>query len=153
MTRGEACLAFVLLLELAIRIPLCYFIYGNERQAWVDLWLLLSKCGKLWHGGLRQGRLTMVWLAESGCCILCQAVTTKAKSSSPRHVTSNIPQSPLWYLDLRLTDSQHSNHTNPGYSNRVRVHAAHDNEHSCHDSSTLCRGCTHSPWVMIILDS
>jgi hypothetical protein len=53
----------------------------------------------------------------------------------------------------RLTNSQHSNHTNPGYSNRVRVHAAHDCEHGCHDSSTFYRGCTHFPWVVIILGS
>jgi hypothetical protein len=33
MTRGEACLAFFLLLELAIGAPLCCFIYGNESQA------------------------------------------------------------------------------------------------------------------------
>jgi hypothetical protein len=30
MTGGEACLAFFLLLKLAIGIPLCCFIYGNE---------------------------------------------------------------------------------------------------------------------------
>jgi hypothetical protein len=35
----------------------------------------------------------------------------------------------------------------------VRVQAAHDHEHGCHDSSTLCKGCTHSPWVTIILCS
>jgi hypothetical protein len=33
----------------------------------------------------------------------------------------------------------------------VRVHAAHDHEHSCYNSFTLCRGCTRFPWVMIIL--
>jgi hypothetical protein len=36
-------------------------------------------------------------------------------------------------------------------TNHVRVHAAHDSEHDCYNSFTLCRGCTHSPWVMIIL--
>jgi hypothetical protein len=35
----------------------------------------------------------------------------------------------------------------------VRVHAAHDHEHDCYNSFTLCRGCTHSPRVVIILDS
>jgi hypothetical protein len=35
--------------------------------------------------------------------------------------------------------------------NHVRVHAAHDRECSCYNSFTLCRGCTRSPWVMIIL--
>jgi hypothetical protein len=33
MTKGEAYLAFFLLLELAVGAPSCYFIYGNERQA------------------------------------------------------------------------------------------------------------------------
>jgi hypothetical protein len=34
MTGGEACLAFFLLLELAIGTPLGFWIiYGNERQA------------------------------------------------------------------------------------------------------------------------
>jgi hypothetical protein len=31
----------------------------------------------------------------------------------------------------------------------VRVHVALDREHSCYNSFTLCRGCTHSPWVVI----
>jgi hypothetical protein len=53
----------------------------------------------------------------------------------------------------RLTNSQLPNHINPGYSNRVRVHATHDCEHDCHYSFTLYRGCTHSPRVVIILDS
>jgi hypothetical protein len=38
-----------------------------------------------------------------------------------------------------------------GFTNHVRVGAAHDREHSCHNSFRLCRGCTCSPWVMIIL--
>jgi hypothetical protein len=37
-------------------------------------------------------------------------------------------------------------------TNHVRVHAAHDREHSCYNSFTLCRGCTRSPWFMIILE-
>jgi hypothetical protein len=36
-------------------------------------------------------------------------------------------------------------------SNHVRVHAAHDREHGCYNSFTLCRGCTHYPGVVIIL--
>jgi hypothetical protein len=35
-------------------------------------------------------------------------------------------------------------------TNHMRVHAAHDCEHGCYNSFTLCRGCTRSPWVMII---
>jgi hypothetical protein len=30
-------------------------------------------------------------------------------------------------------------------TNHVRVHAAHDREHGCYNSFTLCRGCTHYP--------
>jgi hypothetical protein len=36
-------------------------------------------------------------------------------------------------------------------TNHVRVHAAHDREHNYYNSFTLSRGCTCSPWVMIIL--
>jgi hypothetical protein len=49
--------------------------------------------------------------------------------------------------------SQHPNHINTSYSNHVRVHVAHNCEHDCHDSSTLCKGCTYFPWVTIILAS
>jgi hypothetical protein len=37
-------------------------------------------------------------------------------------------------------------------TNHVRVHAAHNRERGCYNSFTLCRGCTHSPWVVIILE-
>jgi hypothetical protein len=30
-------------------------------------------------------------------------------------------------------------------SNHVRDHAAHDHEHGCYNSFTLCRGCTGYP--------
>jgi hypothetical protein len=46
-------------------------------------------------GALDKERLTVVWLAESGGCILCQVAMTNA-SSFPPGVKSNIPQSPLW---------------------------------------------------------
>jgi hypothetical protein len=36
-------------------------------------------------------------------------------------------------------------------TNHVRVHAAHDHERGCYNSFILCRGCTRSPWVVIIL--
>jgi hypothetical protein len=39
----------------------------------------------------------------------------------------------------------------PGSTNHVRVHAAHGREYGCYNSFTLCRGCTYSPWVVIIL--
>jgi hypothetical protein len=35
----------------------------------------------------------------------------------------------------------------------VRVHAAQDREHDCYNCFTVCRGCTRSPWVTIILGS
>jgi hypothetical protein len=44
---------------------------------------------------------------------------------------------------------QPTNQTKPNPSqiptNHVRVHAAHDREHGCYNSFTLCRGCTHYP--------
>jgi hypothetical protein len=47
LTGGEACLACFLLLDPAFWTPFSYWIiYGNESQAWLDLWLLLSKWGK-----------------------------------------------------------------------------------------------------------
>jgi hypothetical protein len=60
--------------------------------------------------------------------------------------TSITPQSPLRRVDL----TNGTNHTrlyqpNPGSTNYVRVHAAHDREHGCYNSFTLCRGCTRSP--------
>jgi hypothetical protein len=92
-------------------------------------------------GALDKERLTVVLDLQK------LVVTSYAKSSSPRDATSNIPQSPLQYLNLRtrLTTFQHPNHTNPGYSNHVTVHADHDHEYDYHDSSTLYRGCIHSP--------
>jgi hypothetical protein len=39
----------------------------------------------------------------------------------------------------------------PGSSNHVRVQAAHDRGHDCYNSFTLCRGCTRSLLVVIIL--
>jgi hypothetical protein len=52
-----------------------------------------------------------------------------------------------------LTKIQPPNNTILGYSNRLRVRATRNREHNCHDSFTLCRGCTHSPQVVIILGS
>jgi hypothetical protein len=89
---------------------------------------------------------------------LCQKLLWLIISSnaSPRNATTNLPWSPLWQFDLKEQidqPSQHSNYTNPGYSNRMRIHAAHNSEQGCHDSSTTCRHCTQSPWVTIILGS
>jgi hypothetical protein len=76
--------------------------------------------------------------------------TFLATSSSPRNMTSNLPQSPQRQFNLK---NNWPTIPNPDYSNHVRIHVAHNREHDCHDSSTLCRGCTHSPWVTIILGS
>jgi hypothetical protein len=38
-------------------------------------------------------------------------------------------------------------------TNHVWVYAAYNREHDYYNSFTLCRGCTRSPWVTIILDS
>jgi hypothetical protein len=45
-----------------------------------------------------------------------------------------------------------NHYTSQVSTNHVRVHAAHDHECGCYNSFTLCRGCTCSPWVMIILE-
>jgi hypothetical protein len=71
-----------------------------------------------------------------------------ATGSSPQNVTSNLPQSLLWQFNLKeQTDqpSQHPTHNHPGYSNHVRIHATHNRKHDYHDSSTLCKGCSHFP--------
>jgi hypothetical protein len=45
-----------------------------------------------------------------------------------------------------------NHHPSQVSTNHVRVHAAHDRERDCYNSFTLCRGCTCSPWVVIILE-
>jgi hypothetical protein len=40
-----------------------------------------------------------------------------------------------------------------GSTNHVRAHATHDREHGSYNSFTLCRDCTHSPWVVFIIGS
>jgi hypothetical protein len=53
---------------------------------------------------------------------------------------------------LRHHPTQDLTITHPRVStNHVRVHAAHDYEHGCYNSFTLCRGYTRYPWVVIIL--
>jgi hypothetical protein len=44
------------------------------------------------------------------------------------------------------TKPNQPNQTKPMVStNHVRVHAAHDREHGCYNSFTLCRDCTRYP--------
>jgi hypothetical protein len=49
-------------------------------------------------------------------------------------------------IPLRYIPTQNMIITHPNVStNHVRVHAAHDREHGCYNSFTLCRGCTRYP--------
>jgi hypothetical protein len=46
-------------------------------------------------------------------------------------------------IPLRHIPTQNMTITHPNVSiNHVRVHAAHDHEHGCYNSFTLCGGCT-----------
>jgi hypothetical protein len=72
----------------------------------------------------------------------------------PQNKTSITPQSPLQWIDLvNRTNQTWFYQPYLGSTNHVRVHATYDREHNCYNSFTLCRGCTHSPWVAIIHDS
>jgi hypothetical protein len=58
----------------------------------------------------------------------------------PQNATSNLPHSPLRQFDLeecRDQPSQHSNHTNPGSSNHVRIHATHNHEHDTMSTTVM----------------
>jgi hypothetical protein len=95
-----------------------------------------------------------------------KAVVKLCLNQSSKQVTNSSPQelSSIASWSLTVTDSQpnktHFDTTQPRLNknpsqistNHVRVHTAHDHEHSCYNSFTLCRGCTRSPWVMIILE-
>jgi hypothetical protein len=94
------------------------------------------------------------WLAESSGYNYTKASRYLSKLQHLENKTSITPQSPLRRIDLTNKTNQAELHQpNPGSTNHVRVYAAHDREHDCYNSFTLCRGCTHSPWVAIILDS
>jgi hypothetical protein len=104
----------------------------------------------------KQGWLTRrFWLAASSGYILPKASRYLSKLQSFQNRTSITPQSPLQRVDLTngltILDSVNQTKPIPGSTNHMRVHAAHDREHDCHNSFTLCRGCTRSPWVVIIL--
>jgi hypothetical protein len=70
-------------------------------------------------------------------------------------VLTSIASQSLTVIDPQPNKIHFDQPTKPNQSqvptNHVRVHAAHDHEHGCYNSFTLCRGCTHSPRVMIIL--
>jgi hypothetical protein len=102
--------------------------------------------------------LTWVWLAESGGYDLCQKLLWLILSYKLISLKRDIKPTTESTVTVR-PKQQLGNHPNistipnAGYSNRVRIHATHNREHDCNDSSTLCRGCTHSIWVTIILGS
>jgi hypothetical protein len=104
---------------------------------------VLSKDGWLGH-----------WLAKSSGYDYTKASRYLSKLQHLKSKTSITPQSPIWRIDLtNKTNQAQLYQPNPSSTNYVRVHTAHDHEHGCYNSFTLCRGCTHSPWVAIILDS
>jgi hypothetical protein len=113
---------------------------------------------KMTWGLFHNEGLTWVWLAESGGYNLYQKLLWLIPSYKLFSLKCDIEPTTECIVIVqpkRTTDqpTQHPNHTNTGYSNHARIHAAHNCEHDYHDSSTLCKGCTHSPWVMIILGS
>jgi hypothetical protein len=94
------------------------------------------------------------WLTKSSDYDYTKACRYLSKLQYLESKTSITPQSPLRRIDLtNKTNRAQLYQPNPGFTNHVRVHAAHDHEHGYYNSFTLCRGCTHSPWVAIILDS
>jgi hypothetical protein len=97
-------------------------------------------------------------LAESSGCILCQKLLWLNLSYKLFSLKRDIEPTTesiavVWPKPQDSLSPNQQAKTIQGFYNRVRVHAAHDREHNYHDSSTLCRGGTHSPWVMIILGS
>jgi hypothetical protein len=121
------------------------------KQDWVELWWLLNKCGKNMIWRLQKGWLTSLTHRKQQCWPIPKASSYLSKTQQLESGTSITPWSPLRRIDL--TNKTDQNWPNPGSTNHVRVHAAHDREHGCQYSLTLYRGCTHSSWVMIILAS
>jgi hypothetical protein len=72
-------------------------------------------------------------------------------SIASRSLTVTDRQPNIIHFD-KPTKPNQTNPTKPRVStNHVRVHAAHDHEHDCDNSFTLCRGCTRYPRVVIFL--
>jgi hypothetical protein len=110
---------------------------------------------KIWYESFKQGWLTGGFDSQKAVVITIPKTSRYiSKTPTPQNKTSITPQSLLWRIDLiNKTNQSWLYQPNPGSTNHVRIHAAHDREHGCYNSFTLCRGCTHSPWVVIILDS
>jgi hypothetical protein len=66
-------------------------------------------------------------------------------SIASRSLTVTDPQPNKIHFD-KPTKPNQTNQTKPRVSTiHVRVYAAHDREHDCYNSFTLCRGCTRYP--------
>jgi hypothetical protein len=123
-------------------------LLAATQQEWVRMtWGLFNKEG-----------LTWVWLPESNGYDLWQKLLWLILSyklfSSKCDIDNTIQSTVAVQPKEKLTN--HPNVPtipNPGYSNPMKIHATHNREHVYHDSSTLCRGCTHFSWVTIILGS
>jgi hypothetical protein len=68
------------------------------------------------------------------------------KSQHLLKVLTSIASRSLTVTDPQPNTIHFDKPTKPRVStNHVRVHAAHDREHGCYNSFTLCRGCTRYP--------
>jgi hypothetical protein len=113
---------------------------------------------KMTWGLFNKEGLTWVWLAESGGYDLCQKLLWLILSYKLFSLKCNIEPTTestvtVWPKEQLTNHPNIPTIQNPSYSNHVRIHAADNREPGCYDSSTLCRGCTHSLWVVIILRS
>jgi hypothetical protein len=137
-----------------------YLVHLWQRKACLStLMVATQQVGEKMTWGLFNNEgLTRVRLAESCGYDLCQVLLWLILSYKLLSSKCDIEPTTESTTTVRPKE-QLTNHPNiptipnPGYSNRVRIHAAHNHEHGYHDSSTLYRGCTHSPWVTIILGS
>jgi hypothetical protein len=126
-------------------------------QGWVDLWSLLNKCKKRWYEAKQGMACRFLTLQKVVVASIPRLLDIYARPHFLNIGTSITPQSPLWGgVDLTNqtnTTNQLRRPPTHGLSNHVRIHAAHNREHGCQNSFTLCRGCTHFPWVVAILNS
>jgi hypothetical protein len=105
MTRGGTFLAFFLLLELDSGAPFYCFIYGNERQAWVDLRLLLSKCG------------TKAWVSLTSSCSPSRLTSLTASSRSQTKARVNF----TWSVKHLMWSQSPTSITTASASSRARL--------------------------------
>jgi hypothetical protein len=119
----------------------------------VSIQQVREKCGmrlnKEWLTGLTC-RKQWLWLWKS--FQVSKKTSTPQQQNIGHTIESTTKDQPNQQDQLALTNRPKQLPTQ-GSSNHVRVDATHDREHDCQDSFTLCRGCTHSPWVVAILDS